>query len=562
MADCGATGSAIDRTAARFISSTLSNGPATESATRAGKAVAGFMGSIATNTSRQTAGTMIPTAPPQMIVAPLNNSHSAITPHPEQFVATPFHPTEARHVVHHGSNFHVQQPQQIPFVQTQHHPMNQQHFNHMHQAQMQAQIQMMNQQMQMMQMHQQQFHQTNIIQQEKNGTMDPISESANKNIHDEWYNDLEEEFESYLESYRRDVKSTADDESDVHHEGFVENASIEQLAAAWAEAEASYTGFDTEDATNLAEPYNIEHDAHQHYDFSDASSNYTLKDPGADFMSEGMKHFKNGNITEAILCFESELKNVDMDNADAWLMLGKCNAENDEDRKAIVCLENAVERDPYSSEALLALGVSYVNELNHEKALKHLKNYVTNNPNYAGMDGLEMSTVREDDALLKVKQLLNKAREYDEARGNLDHSVDILEALGVVCNVTREYDEAVSYFKLATMRKPEDYSLWNKLGATLANSNRSEEAQEAYQRALSMKPKYARAWLNMAISHSNLKNFDESSRCYLQTLSLNPNAVHVWSYLRIALTCSEKWDLLPLAANQDLHGFKEHYDFI
>lgn len=560
MADCGATGSAIDRTAARFISSTLSNGPATDSAARAGKAVAGFMGSIATNTNHQAAGMIVPNAPPPVIMAPLNIAQNvpSVNSPPEQFNVTPNSTSNARQVVQHDTSFHIQQLHQRPFVQVQHHQMNQQYLNQM---QMHAQMQMMNQQMQMLNMQQQEMLQQSNTQQQKSEPVDTISEHTTKNIHDEWYKDLEEEFESYLESYRRDVKSTAD-ENDLHHEGFVENASIEQLAAAWAEAETSYTALDTNDATNLAEPYNTDKRAHQHYEFSDESSNYTLKDSSADFMTEGMQHFKNGNIAEAILCFESELKNVDMDNSDAWLMLGKCNAENDEDRKAIVCLENAVERDPYSSEALLALGVSYVNELNHENALNHLKNYVTNNPNYAGMDRGELSNEREGDALQKVKRLLCNAKEYDEAHGNLDHSIDILEALGVVCNVTQEYDEAIDYFKLAATRKPEDYSLWNKLGATLANSNRSEEAQEAYQKALSMKPKYARAWLNMAISHSNLKNFDESARCYLQTLSLNPNAVHVWSYLRIALTCSEKWDLLPLAANQDLNGFKEHYDFI
>eukprot|EP00979_Chaetoceros_neogracilis_P007550 scaffold1596_cov258-Chaetoceros_neogracile.AAC.2 len=37
----------------------------------------------------------------------------------------------------------------------------------------------------------------------------------------------------------------------------------------------------------------------------------------------------------------------------------------------------------------------------------------------------------------------------------------------------------------------------------------------------------------------------DSTRCQLQTLRLNPGAVHVWSYLRIALTWSERWDLFP-----------------
>jgi peroxin-5 len=66
----------------------------------------------------------------------------------------------------------------------------------------------------------------------------------------------------------------------------------------------------------------------------------------------------------------------------------------------------------------------------------------------------------------------------------------------------------------------------------------------------------------MAIAHSNLRNYDEAARCYLQTLSLNPDAIHIWSYLRISLTCGENWDLLPLAASQNIDAFKEHYDFV
>ena len=61
---------------------------------------------------------------------------------------------------------------------------------------------------------------------------------------------------------------------------------------------------------------------------------------------------------------------------------------------------------------------------------------------------------------------------------------------------------------------------------------------------------------------ANLNNYDEAARCYLQTLSLNPAATHCWSYLRIALSCSERWDLIPLAANQDLTAFQDHFDFV
>jgi hypothetical protein len=42
-------------------------------------------------------------------------------------------------------------------------------------------------------------------------------------------------------------------------------------------------------------------------------------------------------------------------------------------------------------------------------------------------------------------------------------------------NVSKNYDHAINAFKKALERRSDDYALWNKLGATQANSNRNEE---------------------------------------------------------------------------------------
>jgi tetratricopeptide (TPR) repeat protein len=58
---------------------------------------------------------------------------------------------------------------------------------------------------------------------------------------------------------------------------------------------------------------------------------------------------------------------------------------------------------------------------------------------------------------------------------------DVHTVLGVLYNLSRDYDKAIASFQTALQLKPRDYSLWNKLGATQANSARSADAIYAYQ---------------------------------------------------------------------------------
>lgn len=81
----------------------------------------------------------------------------------------------------------------------------------------------------------------------------------------------------------------------------------------------------------------------------------------------------------------------------------------------------------------------------------------------------------------------------------------------------------------------------------------------AYEKALQMKPKYVRAWLNMGISYANLGNYPKAVKGYLEALKLNPQAGHIWSYLRIAFSCMERFDLLKLADNEDVNLFTAEF---
>lgn len=73
------------------------------------------------------------------------------------------------------------------------------------------------------------------------------------------------------------------------------------------------------------------------------------------------------------------------------------------------------------------------------------------------------------------------SRVFNEASQISPEDADVHIVLGVLYNLSREYDKAIASFQTALKLKPQDYSLWNKLGATQANSIQSADAILAYQ---------------------------------------------------------------------------------
>ena len=502
---------------------------------------------------------VMPAAPPTSLAfhqnpAPATNvGHGlmpAAGPSVRQHTAPQIAMTGQANVLHSAPQHGSMEPlytQQMQQMQIQQQLQQMQQMQHMQQQQQQQQ-QMMQQMQHAQQMQNKQYQQTidettqdGTSQEEEEevdvapGKIDSETQQDDAHTLDNWYEGLDDEFNNL----------SVEDWEAVHA---ATNNDAVNLASSLAH----------DDLNEQVHPYEFVHVA-------DKSFRDNRNKNNTDWMAKGLEAYERGDISEAVQAFET-VAQIDDDNSKAWYFLGKCHAENDQDPWAIACLERAVERDPYSTEALLALGVSYVNELNHTKALQNLREWITNNPDFAGLEGgAEIYGPADENAgdgvaesnseIQQVQDLLLRALEHRA-------TPEVHEAIGVVYNVSRDYDAAASSFRAAIQERPRDHSLWNKLGATLANSNLSDEALPAYHEALRSRPKYARAWLNMAISHSNLSNYDEAARCYLQTIALNPSATHCWSYLRIALSCLEKWDLLPFVASQDLEAFREHYDFV
>ncbi|KAL1814130.1 hypothetical protein ACET3Z_024195 [Daucus carota] len=266
-------------------------------------------------------------------------------------------------------------------------------------------------------------------------------------------------------------------------------------------------------------------------------------------MKEGQELFRKGLLSEAVLALEAEvLKNPD--NAEGWRLLGIANAENDDDQQAIASMMRAQEVDPTNLEVLLALGVSHTNELEQQAALKYLYSWLSHHPKY--------STIAPPE-LFESLYYADVSRCFNDAAKMAPEDADVHIVLGVLYNLSREYDKAIESFKTALELKPRDYSLWNKLGATQANSVQSADAILAYQQALDIKPNYVRAWANMGISYANQGMYEDSIRYYVRALAMNPKADNAWQYLRISLSCASRNDMLDACDARNLDVLQKEF---
>lgn len=291
-----------------------------------------------------------------------------------------------------------------------------------------------------------------------------------------------------------------------------------------------------------------------------AENNPFLGDPNA--LARGKELFRQGVLSEAALALEAAAQ-ADPTDAEAWRLLGTVHAENDDDERAIRAMRRALAAGPDDPDVLLALGVSHANELDTSEAAGHLMRWAETAPEVreAAARAAERLRARGEEprpgGVATVTGLRALLAEMASDPAVAAASPDVHVALGVAATLARDHPAAAEAFRRALELRPQDYSLWNKLGATLANSAHSDEALAAYRRALEAKPNYVRAWTNLGISHTNLGEYDAAARFYVRALALNPKATAVWSYLRTALICAGKSQLQDLVEKEDVQALQK-----
>uniref|UniRef100_A0A3B3SPT7 PEX5-related protein n=1 Tax=Paramormyrops kingsleyae TaxID=1676925 RepID=A0A3B3SPT7_9TELE len=287
---------------------------------------------------------------------------------------------------------------------------------------------------------------------------------------------------------------------------------------------------------------------------------------------DGVKKAREGDLPNAVLLLEAAVLQ-DPQDSEAWQVLGTTQAENENEQAAIVSLQRCLELHPNNLQALMAVAVSLTNTGMQQEACEALLSWLRHHPKYkyllkgrshvGGSPGSQrkmLSASSTSSALLvDVKELFLEA-----AQKNADViDPDLQTGLGVLFNLSCEFNRAVEAFNKALSVRPQDYLLWNRLGATLANGDRSEEAVDAYTKALELQPGFIRSRYNLGISCINLGAHRSAASNFLTALNLQRKSKsrqlshqvmsgNIWAALRIALSMMDRPELFQAASIGDL----------
>lgn len=314
------------------------------------------------------------------------------------------------------------------------------------------------------------------------------------------------------------------------------------------------------------------------YRFEDKLQNQFLDLPkDQDPYEIGLQLMENGaKLSEAALAFEAAIQQNE-NHIDAWLKLGEVQTQNEKEIAGISALEKCLELHPENSEALMTLAISYINEGYDNAAFATLERWIsTKYPQVAEQARAAQGPVstNEDRYTLnrRVSDLFLKAAQLSPNQANMDPDVQM--GLGVLFYANEDFDKTIDCFKAALSIKPDDAVLWNRLGASLANSSRSEEAVSAYFKALELKPSFVRARYNLGVSCINIGCYKEAAEHLLSGLSmhqvegqsestLNHNqSSSLMETLKRAFIAMDRRDLLEhVKPGMDLNQFRGDFNF-
>ncbi|TFK73919.1 TPR-like protein [Pluteus cervinus] len=337
------------------------------------------------------------------------------------------------------------------------------------------------------------------------------------------------------------------------------NTGWDKLQEDWDQFEATSTGI------RAINPYQFQE-----------GNPYLLGDPSTT-RHHAMHAQEQLSFLESVLELEAAVQQ-DMNSAMAWFELGVKQQENEREQKALQALQRAVDIDPSHLPSWLALAISHTNDNNRLGTYNAIREWVDRNEDaksviagYYAENPLSPAASMVERFTHLINCLIAMVR--SDASGEVDADTQI--ALAVLLNTNEDYEKAQDCFRTALAVRPDDWLLYNRVGATMANSGHAEEALQYYYRALELNPGYIRARFNLGISCINLRRYEEAAQHILDALVLQDNdgikdakgfndkrgvtSAALWDSLKTTCLHLQRVDLASLCDRQDLEAFRLNF---
>ncbi|KAI0341957.1 TPR-like protein [Trametopsis cervina] len=373
----------------------------------------------------------------------------------------------------------------------------------------------------------------------------------------------EEEIDKYLREENDRYISYWNDSKPSMHPGVP--AAFQSQVAEWDQLQQDWTRFEAT-ATGLRPMSNYQFVQNNPYMYGEASTRqHSLHSYQPEL-----------SLYESVLQMEAAVQ-LDPTNAHAWYQLGVKQQENEREAKAIHALRRALELDPSHLPSWVALAISHTNEGSRNGAYEAIQEWVNHNERYKDtVDAYRLHFPQRDDMTQneRFEYLTNMLLTMSRSTGE-EIDADIQIALAVLMNTNEAYDKAKDCFLTALAMRPDDWQLYNRVGATLANSGQPADALQYYYKALELNPSYIRARFNLGISCINLRRYEEASSHILDALALQETdavrdntgtddkrgvtSTALWDSLKTCCLHLRRLDLATLCDRRDLEAFQLNY---
>lgn len=202
-----------------------------------------------------------------------------------------------------------------------------------------------------------------------------------------------------------------------------------------------------------------------------------------------------GSLSERILAAEV-LTTRDPNNQQGWRQLGYFQQANEIDPQAIAAFLTATRLDPNDLDAWVALAASCANESCIPDAYDAIGHVFAIKPN-------PNTSPNAQDMEQQAKDTMSLPR---------------YTAAAILYNISGDHEKAATLLQSLTTAFKENWAIFNRIGASLANSQRYDEAIKIYDQLLSNGLDYPRVHYNKGIALMCTDQHCEAARSFITAI--------------------------------------------